>query len=110
LQIHIVEIIQQNTWCKVGHIPLLESSEFVNAIEYGNGYPKHGRQSLNFGPPNSDSMYNERNSTGFDRTYQALSREGPGFGTGNNQFNHPPSSKLTVGWLRNLYCMRMLNF
>jgi hypothetical protein len=51
---------------------------------------KHGRQSLNFGPPNSDSMYNERNSKGFDRTYQALSREGPGFGTGNNQFNHPP--------------------
>jgi hypothetical protein len=26
---------------------------------------------------------------GFDRTYQALSRESPGFGTGNNQFNHP---------------------
>jgi hypothetical protein len=53
---------------------------------------KHGRQSLNFGPPNSDSVYNERNSKGskgFDRTYQALSREGPGFGTGNNQFNHP---------------------
>jgi hypothetical protein len=49
----------------------------------------HGRQSLNFDPPNSDSMYNERNSKGFDRTYQALSREGPGFGTGNNQFNHP---------------------
>jgi hypothetical protein len=26
---------------------------------------KHGRQSLNFGPPNSDSMYNERNLKGF---------------------------------------------
>ena len=51
----------------------------------------YGRQSLNFGPPNSDSMYNERNSKGFDRTYQALSREGPGFGTGNNQFNQNPN-------------------
>ena len=36
-------------------------------------------------------MYNERNSKGFDRTYQALSREGPGFGTGNNQFNQDPN-------------------
>jgi hypothetical protein len=49
-------------------------------------------QNPNIGPPNYNSMYNERNSKGskgFDRTYQALSREGPGFGTGNNQFNHP---------------------
>ena len=36
-------------------------------------------------------MYNERNSKGFDRTYQELSREGPGFGTGNNQFNQNPN-------------------
>jgi hypothetical protein len=38
----------------------------------------YGRQSLIFGSPNSDSMYNERNSKGFDRTYQAISRESPG--------------------------------
>jgi hypothetical protein len=48
-------------------------------------------QNPNFGPPNSNSMYNERNSKGFDRTYQALSGEGPGFGTGNNQFNQNPN-------------------
>jgi hypothetical protein len=44
-------------------------------------------------------MYNERNtngSKGLDRTYQALSRESPGFGTGNNQFNHPAKLSLNI--------------